>query len=161
MRDPARPRHPIRRVVSSLGALAIVGVAVLVASGQSGGSASAGPGAGSASGRSARAVPRPGPQAHDLRPPQVTVLDRAAGLAPGLIFLGAKDLSAPREKRGGPLIVDDLGRPVWFRPLPPGQVASDVRVQHYQGSPVLTWWQGKSIGGAGHGDGEGVIADSS
>jgi hypothetical protein len=37
MRDPARPRHPIRRVVSSLGVLAIVGVAVLVASGQSGG----------------------------------------------------------------------------------------------------------------------------
>lgn len=57
MRDPARPRHPIRRVVSSLGALAIVGVAVLVASGQSGGSASARPGAGSASGGSARAVP--------------------------------------------------------------------------------------------------------
>ena len=161
MRDPDRPRHPIRRVVSSLGALAIVGVAVLVASGQSGGSASAGPGAGSDSGRSARAVPRPGPHAHDLRPPQVTVLDRAAGLAPGLIFLGAKDLSAPREKRGGPLIVDDLGRPVWFRPLPPGQVASDVRVQHYQGRSVLTWWQGRSIGGAGHGDGEGVIADSS
>jgi hypothetical protein len=37
MRDPARPRQPTRRVVSSLGALAIVGVAVLVASGQSGG----------------------------------------------------------------------------------------------------------------------------
>ena len=161
MRDPDRPRHPIRRVVSSLGALAIVGVAVLVASGQSGGSASARPGAGSASGASARAVPRPAAHAHDLRPPTVTVLDRATGLAPGLIFLGAKDLSAPREKRGGPLIVDDLGRPVWFRPLPPGQVASDVRVQHYQGRPVLTWWQGRSIGGAGHGDGEGVIADSS
>ncbi len=50
---------------------------------------------------------------------------------------------------------------MWFRPLPPGQVASDVRVQRYQGRPVLTWWQGTTLGGAGHGHGEGVIADTS
>jgi hypothetical protein len=156
VRDPARPRHPVRRLRSALGALAIVAVAVLVASGRSGGSASARPSAGSA-----RVVAGSATGVPDLRPPQVTVLDHGSGLAPGLIFLGAKDLAAGPGEQGGPLIVDDLGRPVWFRPLPHGQVASDVRVQRYQGSPVLTWWQGRSIGGAGHGDGEGVIADSS
>jgi hypothetical protein len=150
------PGHPIRHVGGALAALTIVAVTVLVVNAKSGGSASA-----RASAGPARVVAGPAAGAPAPRPPQVTVLDRTSGLAPGLIFLGAKDLSAPRQKRGGPLIVDDLGRPVWFRPLPPGRVASDVRVQRYQGRPVLTWWQGRSIGGAGHGDGEGVIADSS
>ncbi|MGH2881569.1 MAG: arylsulfotransferase family protein, partial [Solirubrobacteraceae bacterium] len=38
-------------------------------------------------------------------------------------------------------------------------MAADLRVQHYQGRPVLTWWQGYS--GAGVGAGEDVIYDSS
>jgi hypothetical protein len=155
IRAPDRSRRPVRLVASALGPLAIAAVAVLVTTGHSGGSESA------ASDGSVRAGAQSGADPPHLRPPQVTVLARAAGLAPGLIFLGAKDLSAPQTRLGGPLIVDDLGRPVWFRPLPPGQVASDVRVQRYQGRPVLTWWQGRSIGGAGHGEGEGLIADSS
>jgi Arylsulfotransferase (ASST) len=163
MTDPGRPRHPSRRVGGALVALAVVLVAVLVAIGQSrgSGSASASSASAGAGAESTRDASGPMTGAPELRPPQVTVLDRTSGLAPGLIFLGAKDLSAPREQPGGPLIVDDLGRPVWYRPLPPGRVASDVRVQQYQGRPVLTWWQGRSIGGAGHGEGEGVIADSS
>ena len=135
-----------RWVIGTLGGLALLAVAGLVAVGNFGDS-----GAASAS---APGVP-------DLRPPRITVLDHAPGLGSGLIVLGAKNRSPGPAEQAGPLIVDDLGRPVWFRPLPPGQVASDVRVQSYQGRPVLTWWQGTTLGGAGHGHGEGVIADSS
>jgi hypothetical protein len=138
-----------RHAWSVLGALAIAALALLAADGRSTNSGSASASAGPAS-----ALP-------DFRPPKVTVLHRSAGLAPGLIFLGAKDLSPSPGEQGGPLIVDDRGRPVWFRPLPPSQVASDFRVQRYEGRPVLTWWQGRSISGAGHGEGEDVIADTS
>ena len=141
--------HRLRRGGLAFGALGIAAAALLAASGHSTSS-------GSASASAVLASP-----VSDLRPPQVSVLQRAGGLAPGLIFLGAKDLSRSPGEQGGPLIVDARGRPVWFRPLPPGQVASDFRVQHYRGRPVLTWWQGTSLGGAGHGDGEGEIADSS
>ena len=149
MAQTKRSSHPFRRGGIALGALAIAAVAVLSTSGHTTGSGSA----------SASAAPAS--LLSDLRPPQVTVLHRAAGLAPGLIFLGAKDLSPSPGEQGGPLIVDDRGRPVWFKPLPPGQVASDFRLQRYEGRPVLTWWQGRSIGGAGHGEGEDVIADTS
>ncbi len=146
MSAPDRRRRSVHRGASALGALAVVAVGALVATGDFGDS-----GAASAS---APGVP-------DLRPPQISVLHRAPGLGPGLIVLGAKNRSPGSGEQAGPLIVDDTGRPVWFRPLPPGQVASDVRVQRYQGRPVLTWWQGTTLGGAGHGHGEGVIADSS
>jgi hypothetical protein len=152
MRAPGRR---FRRLGTSLGALAVVAVAVLVAAGHSGGSGSARASAGSGRASDVAAGAR------DLRPPQVTVFDRAAGLAPGLVFLGAKDTESRPNKPSGPLIVDNQGRPVWFRPAPPGEVAGDLRVQSYQGRPVLTWWQGKSIGGAGHGEGEDIIADTS
>jgi hypothetical protein len=135
-----------RWVLGALGGVALLAVAGLVAAGSFDGS-----GAASAS----------SPGVPDLRPPQITVLRHSAGLGPGLIVLGAKDRSPSPGEQAGPLIVDDLGRPVWFRPLPPGQVASDVRVQRYLGRPVLTWWQGTTLGGAGHGEGEGVIADTS
>jgi Arylsulfotransferase (ASST) len=139
-------RLMIRWVAGGLGGVALLAVGALLAAGSFGGS-----GAASAS---APGVP-------DLRPPRITVLRHSAGLGPGLIVLGAKNRSPSPGEQSGPLLVDDLGRPVWFRPLPPGQVASDVRVQRYQGRPVLTWWQGSTLGGAGHGQGEGVIADSS
>jgi hypothetical protein len=131
--------------VGVLGALAVAGVAALVAAGSFDGS-----GAATAS----------SPGVPDLRPPHITVL-RHAGTGSGLIVVGAKDRSPSPGEQAGPMILDDLGRPVWFRPLPPGQVASDVRVQRYFDRPVLTWWQGSTLGGAGHGQGEGVIADSS
>ena len=153
MKSSAQLRRRSRLTGSALGVVGTVAAALLIAGGHS-----EGPGSARASGDSAHVTAGP---VTDLRPPPVTVLHRADGVAPGLIFLGAKDLSSGPAEQGGPLIVDDLGRPVWFRPLPPGLVASDVRVQRYRGRPVLTWWQGRSIGGPGHGEGEGVIADSS
>lgn len=149
MAQTKQSSHRLRRGGVALGALGIAAVALLSTSGHSTGSGSA------------RASAAPASAVSALRPPKVTVLRRAAGLAPGLIFLAAKDRSPLPGKQDGPLVVDDRGRPVWFKPLPPGQVASDFRVQRYEGRPVLTWWQGRSIGGAGHGEGEDVIADTS
>jgi hypothetical protein len=40
-----------------------------------------------------------------------------------------------------------------------GDMAADLRIQHYRGKPVLTWWEGYS--GAGIGEGVDVIDDSS
>jgi arylsulfotransferase ASST len=90
----------------------------------------------------------------DLRPPRVVVKTAARGSESGYIFL------APKEGgRGGPLIVDDTGEPVWFHPLEAGE-ATDFRVQRYRGRPVLTWWEGIEPT-VGIGSGRFVIADSS
>ena len=45
----------------------------------------------------------------------------------------------------------------WFRSLADGLAATDFRTQQYRGKPVLTWWEGKVLGG--YGQGEGVILD--
>ncbi len=50
----------------------------------------------------------------------------------------------------GPMILDSDGQLVWFHPVQRG--AFNLEVQHYRGSPVLTWWQG----GVGHGQGHGT-----
>jgi Arylsulfotransferase (ASST) len=84
-----------------------------------------------------------------IRTPRLNVLHRSSRDASGYIFIAPKEGSG----RHGPEIVDDRGRPVWFHRVP--DAASDFRVQRYQGSPVLTWWQGivpESVG---------VIEDSS
>ncbi len=72
----------------------------------------------------------------DLGPPAIAVTRRAQGRAPGYIFIAPK--LGPGQD--GPMIVDDLGQPVWFRN---GKYALDCKVQHYQGKPVLTWWEGR------------------
>lgn len=58
----------------------------------------------------------------------------------------------------GPMIVDPAGNLVWFLSLSGSkEEAADLRVQQYQGEPVLTWWQGYQ--NAGLGKGEDVIYD--
>jgi Arylsulfotransferase (ASST) len=58
----------------------------------------------------------------------------------------------------GPMIIDPAGNLVWFLPLSGSkEEAADLRVQQYQGQPVLTWWQG--FQNAGLGKGEDVIYD--
>jgi hypothetical protein len=62
-----------------------------------------------------------------------------------LIFLTPSPLGAlpaGEVSSTGPEIVDSQGRPVWFNPLAAGEVSSDLRVQSYMGSTVLTWAQG-------------------
>ena len=90
----------------------------------------------------------------DLAPPALLITRREEGRAPGLIFLGAKS----GRGQDGPMIVDDFGNLVWFNAIGNRELATDFRVQSYLGKPVLTWWQGRLIGGEGRG--EGVIYDT-
>jgi hypothetical protein len=93
----------------------------------------------------------------DLRPPTVTVTTAGASAgSPEDIFL------APYAGPGqyGPMILDGAGDLVWFKAIPHGSRAADLRVQAYEGRPVLTWWQDPLLA-AGRSDAGIVIADSS
>jgi Arylsulfotransferase (ASST) len=74
----------------------------------------------------------------DLRPPVVRILKPARGTARGYLFIGPKK----KALQAGPMIFDERGRLVWFRPLNTRGV-SGFRVQHYRGRPVLTWWRAR------------------
>ena len=90
----------------------------------------------------------------DLSPVAVRVTRRDKRIALGYIFLGPE--YGPVQS--GPMIVDSGGGLVWFKPVPRYDLASDFRVQSYEGKPVLTWWQGYF--GAGVGSGVDVIDDT-
>jgi arylsulfotransferase ASST len=75
----------------------------------------------------------------DLQPPRIKLLTRTRLASPGYIFIAPKK----RVTQGGPLILDNRGRVVWFMPVDQRGV-TDFRVQRYHGKPVLTWWRGKS-----------------
>jgi outer membrane protein assembly factor BamB len=92
----------------------------------------------------------------DLHPGTVTVHHPAgAGSAPG--YLLAAPFLGPGQY--GPMIFDNAGSLVWFRPLPDGQDAADLRTQLYHGKNDLTWWQGRTVQ-FGYGLGVGVIANA-
>ena len=91
----------------------------------------------------------------DLKPPLVQIHTPAHGTAPGYVFLAPKMVVA----QAGPMIMDNRGEVVWFKPLNTRGV-TDFRVQHYQGKPVLTWWRGH-VSNVGVGDGWYVIYDTS
>jgi hypothetical protein len=92
----------------------------------------------------------------ELRPPTVTVTADSGAHAPGDIFL------APYAGPGqyGPMILDGAGDLLWFKAIPPGSRATDLRVQTYEGRPVLTWWQDPLVAD-GRRDAGVVITDSS
>jgi hypothetical protein len=91
--------------------------------------------------------------------PKIKVTLARDGVAPGYLFLTPQSIFEPAVPHG-PQIVDDRGRLVWFRPVPEGQYATNIRVQEYQGRPVLTWWQGAATS-TGVGVGKAYIADRS
>ena len=72
--------------------------------------------------------------------------------SPGLIFVAT--LNGPGQR--GPMIVDNQGRPVWFRPVK--GFAINFRTQVYRGKPVLTWWEGEATK-IGTSEGVNVILD--
>ena len=88
--------------------------------------------------------------------PRVRVIEPADRTAPGSIFVAEK---AGGRSFGGPLILDNRGRAVWYHQLPLGLEATDFRTQTYRGRPVLTWWQG-TITKAGIGTGVDEIYDA-
>lgn len=91
--------------------------------------------------------------APSVKPPRVVVRTKRTGRAPGYTF------HTPSGGAGqhGLLIADDDGQPIWHRSTGK-KYASDLRVQRYEGEPVLTWWEGKRI--RGWGEGEFVVAGS-
>jgi Arylsulfotransferase (ASST) len=91
----------------------------------------------------------------DLTPAAVEVTRQSGNVAPGDIFITPQQ--GPTQN--GVMILNGQGALVWFQPIKPPDIAADLRVQQYQGKPVLTWWQGYS--GAGVGAGEDEIYDSS
>jgi hypothetical protein len=77
-----------------------------------------------------------------LHPPVVTVHHAATGeSAPGYLF--ATPFIGPGQY--GPMMFDNAGSLVWFRPLPNGEDAADFRTQVYRGQSDLTWWQGRTL----------------
>jgi len=66
----------------------------------------------------------------------------------------------PARGQYGPMILDGEGRLLWFKRLPAGARAANLRVQEYDGRPVLSWWQDPLVA-AGHRGSGVVIADSS
>jgi hypothetical protein len=87
----------------------------------------------------------------DLVPPTVSVTVPAADASLGDIFVAPN--SGPGQP--GPMIVDPTGRLIWFHPLRLPVRAFDFNMQTYEGQPVLTWWQGRTV--ELHGQGEDVI----
>jgi hypothetical protein len=90
----------------------------------------------------------------DLVPASITVNRRSGAAYNSDIFLTPQ--YGPLQN--GPMILDPNGNLIWFQPLPPNQLATDLRVQQLGGQPVLTWWQGYTNNGSGRG--EGVIYNS-
>ena len=101
---------------------------------------------------------RPGDSADRVvgEPPAIDVLTRRPGRAQGELFVTVQN--PEREFAHGPQIMDDLGRPIWFRELAAGHYAADFRVQEYKGEKVLTWWEGEASD-TGVGKGVGYIAN--
>src|SRR6266550_1144945 len=91
----------------------------------------------------------------DLKPPLVRIRTPAHDTAPGYVFIAPKMVVA----QAGPMIMDNRGEVVWFKPLNTRGV-TDFRVQHYRGKPVLTWWRGH-VSTVGVGNGWYVIYDDS
>jgi hypothetical protein len=94
--------------------------------------------------------------APDLHPPAVRITRSTAAAASGDLFAAVYGSG----EIGGPLIFDNRGEVVWFKPLPVGQSAANLQVQNDGGRSVLTWWQGVDLP-QGFGLGDQVIMDSS
>lgn len=138
------------RVIAGLSVAACVPVLAAGAGAEDRPGAAAGAASGPAKARTALASRR------DLRPPGIHVERRARRTKPGLILVGPKKVFGAKRRAGsqqGPMVVDDRGRVRWFKPLPAGRTAYDLRVQRFEGRPVITWWQGRAVKGSGKGVG--------
>ncbi len=85
-----------------------------------------------------------------LHPPPVKFSGQPS---PGKVLVTAQD-----STQQGPMILDRQGHLVWFRPISQKRISAfGLSVQHYQGKPVLAWWQGRVTSGGYGIDGEDVI----
>jgi Arylsulfotransferase (ASST) len=100
-----------------------------------------------------------------LHPPKLMSEGRTSwrSLAPGDFLLANFPNVAtkgPMTGEGGPLIVDNSLRPVWFAPVGTGQVAANLQQETYGGKPVLVWWQGTVTSTGATVTGEDLVDDS-
>lgn len=98
-----------------------------------------------------------------LHPPKLSTngTPQTSKLASGyFITTNFKDLALTRPMvgEGGPLILDRNLQPVWFFPVTDAW-AGNLRVQTYNGKPVLTWWQGDITGTGVTTSGQDVVYD--
>ena len=82
-----------------------------------------------------------------LHPPKLLTQGRVASeqLASGDFLLANFPYLAdtgPMTGQGGPLIVDNRLRPVWFQPVGTSVVSGDLQQETLDGRPVLVWWEG-------------------
>ena len=81
-----------------------------------------------------------------FRPPVLDVFKSGASLAPGLLMMSF--IPVTNEIENAAVIMTDSGDLVWNSP--PGSY-SNLRVQSLDSEPVLTFWNGSSIGEKGYG----------
>jgi hypothetical protein len=93
----------------------------------------------------------------DLSPPRVQMTLTGTPTTEMFLFTPNFGPGATGTGQQGLMILNGRGELTWFQPLQPA--FANLRVQTYQGQPVLTWWQG-SFSAAGFGQGTGVIADT-
>jgi hypothetical protein len=91
-----------------------------------------------------------------LHPPSIDIAASSPGQEGGDVFVAPYAGPSPP----GPMIFDSRGNLVWFDQLSGGLEATNLRVQTYEGKPVLAWWQGR-IPPQGFGEGEVFIDNSS
>jgi EmrB/QacA subfamily drug resistance transporter len=98
-----------------------------------------------------------------LHPPKLTLESAApgAGRLPGyLMVANFFDVTHPPiVGQSGPLMLDGRLAPVWFAPVPTNLAASNLEAQSYDGSPVLTWWQGDVSATGAINRGEDIVVD--
>lgn len=101
--------------------------------------------------------------APNLHPPKLTTdVQTQSGLAPGYFMTGVfknLGLNQPLTGQSGPLMLDSRLQPVWFNPIGTGALAANLRVQTYNGKPVLDWWQGVVDGTGATRSGEYMVVD--
>jgi hypothetical protein len=93
----------------------------------------------------------------DLRPPEIIIDVPAKDVIPGLIFTECH-VGVTQQ---GPMILSETGRLIGFEPVSatptPARRAFNVRVQTYQGKPVMTYFVGAVV--SAHGQGHFVLYD--
>ncbi|HEX3391627.1 MAG TPA: arylsulfotransferase family protein [Solirubrobacteraceae bacterium] len=92
----------------------------------------------------------------ELHPPSIDIATSAAGQEGGDIFVAPYAGPSPP----GPMIFNSAGNLVWFDQLKGAIEATNLKVQSYEGRPVLSWWQGY-IPPQGFGQGEEIVVNSS
>lgn len=113
-------------------------------------------------GRPENSQPQTSPEPAESDFPRMTILTNRPGVAPGNLYytgnLHGKGTSLDDAVSQAAVITDSAGAPVWTTT---GQGSyGNFRVQTYQGSPVLTYWDG--VGGPQNGStgaGRDVVTD--